>query len=404
MRDPLFVIGGGQAGFAIISKLRKVGDKRAITIISNEQHLPYQRPPLSKKYLLGEKGKSQLFFRPQSWYDKNDIKLKLGVVVEAINKKEKSIHLRSGERYLYKNLALTTGSRARALPEKIGGLLKGVYSISTLNDVDVIKNEFIAGRTVLVIGGGYIGLEAAATASKLGLHVVIIEQEERILKRVAAEATSDYFRSLHTSHGVRVFESTCLKELIEKNGRVVGARMIKGNSIAVDFVICGIGVEPNDDLARGSGLEVSNGIVVDEYCKTSDPNIIAAGDCASFLYKGKWIRLESVQNAMDQGEAAAETIIGNVLSYKPYPWFWSDQFEVKLQIAGLNLGFNQTFLRKSRREGGQSVWYYKNDSLIAVDAMNDGASYLIASRLLKMAQSPRPEQVKDTNFDLKSLL
>jgi 3-phenylpropionate/trans-cinnamate dioxygenase ferredoxin reductase subunit len=404
MSDPLFVIGGGQAGFAIASKLRKLGDKRAITIISNERYLPYQRPPLSKKYLLGGKEESQLFFRPQSWYDKNDIKLKLGVAVEAINKKEKSIRLRSGESYLYKNLALTTGSRARALPEKIGGLLKGIYPIRTLNDVDVIRYEFIADRTVLVIGGGYIGLEAAATASKLGLHVVIIEQEERILKRVAAKVTADYFRNLHTSHGVRILESTCLKELIEKNGRVVGARMIKGDDIAADFVICGIGVQPNDDLARDSGLEVSNGIVVDKYCKTSDPNIIAAGDCASFLYKGKLIRLESVQNAMDQGEAAAETILGNVLSYEPYPWFWSDQFDVKLQIAGLNVGFNQTVLRKGRRDGGQSVWYYKDDSLIAVDAMNDGASYLIASRLLKMGQSPRPEQVKDTNFDLKSLL
>ena len=404
MSDPLFVIGGGQAGFSIASKLRKLGDKRAITIISNERYLPYQRPPLSKKYLLGGKEKSQLFFRPQSWYEENDIKLKLGTAVEAINKKEKSIRLRSGESYVYKNLALTTGSRARALPEKIGGLLKGVYAIRTLSDVDVIKHEFVADRKVLVIGGGYIGLEVAATASKLGLHVVIIEQEERILKRVAAKATSDYFRSLHTSHGVRILESTCLKELIEKNGRVVGARMIKGNHIEADFVICGIGVQPNDDLARDTGLDVSNGIVVDEYCKTSDPNIIAAGDCASILYKGNLIRLESVQNAMDQGEAAAETILGNVLSYEPYPWFWSDQFDVKLQIAGLNNGFNQTVLRKGRREGGQSVWYYKDDNLIAVDAMNDGASYLIASRLLKMKQSPRPEQVNDTNFDLKALL
>jgi 3-phenylpropionate/trans-cinnamate dioxygenase ferredoxin reductase subunit len=404
MSDPLFVIGGGQAGFAIASKLRKLDDKRAITIISNEGYPPYQRPPLSKKYLLGEKEKSQLFFRPQSWYDENDIKLKLGVAVEAINKKEKSIRLQSGENYLYKNLALTTGSRPRVLPERVGGMLKGVYAISTLNDVDVIKHEFIADRTVLVIGGGYVGLETAATASKLGLHVVIIEQEERILKRVAAKETSDYFRRLHTSHGVRILESTCLKELIEKDGRVVGARMINGNNIVADFVICGIGVQPNDDLARDTGLEVSNGIVVDKHCKTSDPNIIAAGDCASFLYKGKLIRLESVQNAMDQGEAAAETILGNKLSYEPYPWFWSDQFEVKLQIAGLNVGFNQIVSRKGRRDGGQSVWYYKDESLIAVDAMNDGASYLIASKLLKMKKSPRPKQVTDTNFDLKSLL
>jgi 3-phenylpropionate/trans-cinnamate dioxygenase ferredoxin reductase subunit len=404
MSDPLIIIGGGQAGFAIASKLRKLGDKRPITLISNELHPPYQRPPLSKKYLLGDKEKNQLFFRQQSWYDENDIKLKLSVAVESINKKEKSICLWSGEKYLYKNLALTTGSRARVLPEKIGGLLKGVYSIRTLNDADVIKHEFIAGRTVLVIGGGYVGLEAAATASKLGLHVVIIEQEERILKRVAAKATSDYFRRLHTSHGVRILESTCLKELIEEDGRVVGARMTKGNNIAVDFVICGIGVLPNDDLARNTGLEVTNGIVVDKHCKTSDPNIIAAGDCASFLYNGNLIRLESVQNAMDQGEAAAETILGNILSYKPYPWFWSDQFEVKLQIAGLNVGFNQIVSRKGRRDGGQSVWYYKDESLIAVDAMNDGASYLIASKLLKMKKSPRPKQVTDTNFDLKSLL
>lgn len=404
MNDAICIVGGGQAGLSIASKLRKLGDQRPITIISSEFYPPYQRPPLSKKYLLGDTKKERLFFRPLDWYQGNNVSLKLGATVKSINRENKTVQLETGEIFAYQKLALTTGSNALKLPKKLGGLLPGVYSIKTLNDVDNIKHEFMAGKTMLVIGGGYIGLEAAATANKLGLNVVLVEKEKRILNRVAAAATADYFRNLHLSKGVQILESTSLVNLIEKGGRLAGARLSSGETISVDFVVCGIGIRPNDDLAEKAELKVSNGINVNEYCQTSDKDIVAAGDCASFLYKDKLIRLESVQNAIDQGEIAAETIFGNKVSYQPYPWFWSDQFETKLQIAGLNIGFNHTIVRKGRRPGGQSVWYYRDQNLIAVDAMNDGSTYLIVSRLLKMQTNVTPEQADNINFDLKSLL
>jgi len=404
MNDTLLIAGGGQAGFSVASKLRKLGDDRPITIICDEIFPPYQRPPLSKKYLLGETKKERLFFRSSNWYQENNVDLRLGATLGAISAKSKNVCLKTGEKLEYQKLVLSMGARALTLPEAFGGHHRGVYSIRTLSDVDTIKHEFQPGRTLLVVGGGYVGLEAASTANKLGLKVILIEREDRILKRVAAVATSNYFRELHVSKGVQIHESTSLINLTEKEGRVSGAVLSSGENIGVDFVICGIGIKPNDELAKEAGLDVSDGIIVNNRCQTSDPDILAAGDCASFLYQNNLIRLESVQNAIDQGEAVAETLFGIQSSYKPYPWFWSDQFDVKLQIAGLNSGYDQTLVRKGAREGGQSVWYFKKGTLIAVDAMNDATSYLIASRLIRNNVSPSAEIVVDSNYNLKSLL
>ena len=404
MNDPLLIVGGGQAGFSVASKLRKLGDDRPITIICDEIFPPYQRPPLSKKYLLGETKKERLFFRHSNWYQENNVDLRLEATLGAISAKSKNVCLKTGEKLEYQKLVLSMGARALTLPEALGGHHRGVYSIRTLSDVDTIKHEFQPGRTLLVVGGGYVGLEAASTANKLGLKVILIEREDRILKRVAAVATSNYFRDLHVSKGVQIHESTSLINLTEKEGRVSGAVLSSGENIGVDFVICGIGIKPNDELAKEAGLDVSDGIIVNNRCQTSDPDILAAGDCASFLYQNNLIRLESVQNAIDQGEAVAETLFGIQSSYKPYPWFWSDQFDVKLQIAGLNSGYDQTLVRKGSRDGGQSVWYYKKGTLIAVDAMNDATSYLIASRLIRHKVSPSAEMVVDSNYNLKSLL
>ena len=404
MNDPLLIVGGGQAGFSVASKLRTMGDERPITIISDEMFPPYQRPPLSKKYLLGETQKERLFFRSSNWYQENNVGLRLEAPLGAILPKEKTVQLKTGENLKYQKLVLTMGARALTLPETLGGHHRGIYSIRTLSDVDMIKHEFQPRRTLLVVGGGYVGLESASIANKLGLRVIVIEREDRILKRVAAVATSNYFRELHVSRGVQIHESTSLVKLIGKGGRVTNAVLSSGENVEVDFVICGIGIKPNDELAKEAGLEVSDGIIVNNQCQTSDPDILAAGDCASFLYQNNLIRLESVQNAIDQGEAVAETLLGAHSSYKPHPWFWSDQFDVKLQIAGLNNGYDQTLVRKGSRAGGQSVWYYKKGTLIAVDAMNDATSYLIASRLIRNKVSPSAELVVDCNYDLKALL
>jgi len=301
-------------------------------------------------------------------------------------------------------LALTTGSTPRRLPTAIGGDLAGVFTVRSLEDVDAMVRDFAPGRSVLVVGGGYIGLEAAAVAAKLGLRVTVLEMADRILQRVAAPATSDFFRALHQDNGVEIRESTALETLIGEQGRVTGARLAAGEVIEVDFVVVGIGILPNDGFAEASGLAVDDGILVDAACRTSDPAIVAAGDCARFPLNGGLGRLESVQNAVDQGEAAAESLTGAAIDYRPAPWFWSDQFDVKLQIAGLNTGFETTVTRPGKREGALSVWYYRGTELLAVDAMNDGATYMIASRLLKAGASPTPEQVADPSLDLKTLL
>jgi 3-phenylpropionate/trans-cinnamate dioxygenase ferredoxin reductase subunit len=400
----LIVVGGGQAAVSLIGKLRALGDTRPIALISEEAQVPYQRPPLSKKYMLGEMDLARLLLRPARWYAENDIALRLGVRVEDIDRPNRLVRLSNGEVLGYDQLALTTGSTPRSLPTVIGGDLAGVYSVRSVRDVDAMAKEFVDGRSVLVIGGGYIGLEAAAVAAKLGLQVTVLEMADRILQRVAAPETSDYFRALHEAHGVKIRETTGLKRLVGEAGRVTVAELDTGETLAVDFVIVGIGIRPNDELAAAAGLEVDDGIIVDTACRTSDPDIVAAGDCARFPVASRIARLESVQNAVDQGEVAAQTLAGREVAYAPHPWFWSDQFDVKLQIAGLNTGYDSTVVRPGKRERGQSVWYYRGDTLLAVDAMNDAATYMIASRLMKACQSPAPAVVGDPDLDLKTLL
>ncbi len=404
MTGTLIVVGGGQAAISLIARLRDLGDGRPVVLISEEPVPPYQRPPLSKKYLLGEMDLARLLLRPERWYDEHDVTLRLGCRVEAIDRSAKTVVLADGERISYDRLALTTGSVPRRLPAAIGGDLGGVFTVRSLGDVDAMARDFAPGRSLLVVGGGYIGLEAAAVAAKLGLKVTVLEMAERILQRVAAPATSDYFRALHEAHGVRIRESTALGELIGEAGRVTGARLASGEVIEADFVVVGIGIRPNDDLAKRAGLAVDDGILVDAACRTSDPEIVAAGDCTRFPLGDGLGRLESVQNAADQGEAAAESLAGRDVAYRPAPWFWSDQFDVKLQIAGLNSGYETTVVRPGKREHALSVWYFKGGRLLAVDAMNDGAAYMIATRLLAAGRSPAPERIADPALDLKTLL
>jgi len=395
------VIGGGQAGASVVIKLRKLGFDEKITLIGNEKILPYQRPPLSKGYLLGEISLERLFFRPLSYYEENNINLMLGRQVNEINRENQTIGIGNNE-IEYDNLVLATGSKPILLPSAVGGNLEGVYSIRNLNDVDLMKPEFLSGKTVLVVGGGYIGLEAAAVAAKMGLKVILVEMADRILKRVAASETSNYFRDLHKVRKVDLREGVGLESLIG-NKQVSGAVLTDGTEVNVDFVICGIGINPNTDLAEKSGLKVDNGIETNIFGETSESNIWAAGDCANLLFKGKRIRLESVQNAIDQAECVAENIMGGSKEYKPNPWFWSDQYSTKLQIAGLNIGYDNIITRTENAET-VSFWYFKNEELLAVDAMNDPRSYMVGKRLIEMGISPDAQAVGDKNFNLKLLL
>ncbi|KQV11179.1 pyridine nucleotide-disulfide oxidoreductase [Rhizobium sp. Root1203] len=404
MTDRVVIIGAGQAGFALAAKLRALKDTRPITIIGAEDVLPYQRPPLTKKYLLGEMSFDRLLFRPEHWYTDNDVEIRLSTWVEQIKRDSKQVMLQDGSVLDYGTLALTTGSTPRGLPAAIGGDLAGVYVARDKRDADLLAGEMRPGRRVLIIGGGYIGLEAAAVARHLGLEVTVIEMADRILQRVAAKETADIMRVIHEAHDVVIREKTGLKQLVGRDGRVVGAQLSDGTTIDIDFAVVGIGVVPNDQLAKEAGLEVTNGIVVDEFARTSDPSIFAAGDCAVLPWQGGRIRLESVQNAVDQADAAAAVIAGGNAPYEPNPWFWSDQYDVKLQIAGFNLGYDETLLRPGAREGAHSVWYFKNGTFIAVDAINDAKAYVSGKKMLESGINPDKAILADASADLKQLL
>jgi 3-phenylpropionate/trans-cinnamate dioxygenase ferredoxin reductase subunit len=394
------IVGAGQAGAALAAKLRVLGHDGEIVMLGDEPAPPYQRPPLSKAYLLDEMEEDRLWLRAPEFWAENRVELRLGQWVSAIDPAAKTVTV-GGDVLSYDQLALTTGSTPRRLPPDLGGSLRGVYTVRTLADVDAMRGEFVAGRKVIIIGGGYIGLEAAAVASKLGLDVTVLEMAPRILQRVAAPETSDFVRALHQAHGVKVLESTGFRELTGQ-GRVSGVVIQDGQTLPADFVIVGVGITPNTELAQLAGLAADNGIATDELGRTSDPSIWSAGDCASFPWKGGRIRLESVGNAIDQAEAVAANILGASQPYQAKPWFWSDQYDLKLQIAGLNIGYDHVVTRKGEGEA-VSFWYYRGADLLAVDAMNDSRAYMVGKRLIEMGKSPAPEVIVAAP-DLKALL
>lgn len=399
MKD-VVVIGAGQAGASLVAKLRNSGFTGGLTLIGEEPVPPYQRPPLSKAYLLGEMELERLYLRPESFYSDNDITLMTGAKVTGVDRVLKTVTV--GEQTIsYDELVLTTGSDPRHLPAAIGGALDGVYTVRTLKDVDDMAPEFRKDASVLIIGGGYIGLEAAAVAAKKGLKVTLVEMADRILQRVASPETSGFFRQLHRAHGVDLREGVGLDRLTGE-GRVSGAKLTDGTELEVDFVIVGVGITPATSLAEMAGVELENGIKTNSKGQTSDPNIWAAGDCASFPFKGQRIRLESVGNAIDQAELVAENIMGAEKDYTAKPWFWSDQYDCKLQIAGLNTGYDTVITREG--DGSVSYWYYKENHLIALDAMNDPRAYMVGKRLIEAGKTPDPEAVADPATDLKALL
>lgn len=394
------IVGAGQAGAALAAKLRALGHEDEIVMLGDEPSPPYQRPPLSKAYLLGEMEEDRLWLRGPEFWAEHKVEMRLGQSVSAIDLVAKTVTV-GGEALAYDHLALTTGSTPRRLPAAIGGELEGVYTVRTLADVDAMRGEFQPGRRVIIVGGGYIGLEAAAVASKLGLDVTVLEMAPRILQRVAAPETSDYVRALHQAHGVKVLESTGLDRLVG-GSRVTGALLKDGRTLPADFVIVGVGITPNTHLAENAGLVIDNGIATDALGRTSDHWVWSAGDCASFPWKGGRIRLESVGNAIDQAEAVAANILGAGEAYEAKPWFWSDQYDLKLQIAGLNSGYDRIVTRKGEGDF-VSFWYYRGADLLAVDAMNDSRAYMVGKRLIEMGKNPAPEVI-ETAADLKALL
>ncbi len=402
--ERIVIVGGGQAGASAAARLRGRGFGGTITLVCREPIAPYQRPPLSKKYLIGEMDRDRLLIKPAAFYKDSGVDLRTGVEATAIDRDSREITLSDGSVLAWDRLLLCTGTKPHMLPTAMTSGLENVHTIRTIEDVDQLQAKLATAKHVLVVGGGYIGLEAAAVVRQLGIAASIVEAGQRILQRVAAQATSRRIAQLHRGNGVEIFTQTGLQSLEPLPAGRCRARLDTGTERVVELVIVGIGVAPETALAAACGLTLDNGVAVDTACRTSDPRIFAAGDCASFPWRGERIRLESVQNAIDQAEAAADSMLGHDVCYDPVPWFWSNQFDVKLQIAGLNRGYEQVVERPGRRESTGSVWYFAGDQLLAVDAFNDGAAYMTGKRLLEARRSPPVDQIGDPAKPLKGFL
>jgi 3-phenylpropionate/trans-cinnamate dioxygenase ferredoxin reductase component len=402
--EPVLIVGGGHAAAAFVNSVRRAGYEGRLVLISDEPVHPYHRPPLSKKYLSEGLPVEQILIRAPAWYDEQRVELRLGQRAASIDRAAKCVVLDGGERVGYSQLVLLTGARARRLPADIGGDLPGVLLMRSLSDADQMALHLREGSRLLVVGGGYIGLEAAAVAAAKGVRVTLLEAAPRILSRVAAPATADYFRKLHRSHGVVLREGVSLRRLLGDGVQVRSAELADGSRIECDAVLVGIGVLPNVELAEQCGLVIDNGIAVDSACRTSDPSILAAGDCCSFPYRGQRVRLESVQNANDQAAAAAHAVAGQDKPHAALPWFWSDQFDCKLQIAGLNHGCDDVVVRPGKTERSLSVWYYRGEQLLAVDAINDAAAFVTAKKLLERGASVPKAAVADPAAQFKDWL
>ncbi|NRG17166.1 FAD-dependent oxidoreductase [Rhizobiales bacterium] len=380
MQDRIVVLGAGQAAAQLVQSLRQNGHEGEIALIGDEPHLPYQRPPLSKKYLMGEVGEDTLELRPSSFYEAQSVELHLGVKAEAVDRERKLVKTSAGEKIAYDRLVFATGTRARSLP-LAGADLPGVVSLRTIADVEAIRPSLEGEGRVAIVGGGYIGLEVAAVARSLGREVTVLEGLDRVMKRVVSPAISEFYEKLHCENGVDIRLNVSI-EGFEGTDRVEAVRFTNGSQLDCDLVLVAVGAAPNDELAGACGLDVSDGILVDGAGRTSDEAIHAAGDCTRFYSAryGRSIRLESVQNAIDQAKAVAADICGKDVDYDPVPWFWSDQYHIKLQIAGLSQGYDEAKTVGDPASGSFYVAYLKDGKLIAVDSINHARSHMMARR------------------------
>jgi 3-phenylpropionate/trans-cinnamate dioxygenase ferredoxin reductase subunit len=384
MRDivsgPIVIIGAGQAAAQCAISLRQGGFTEAITMVADEPFPPYQRPPLSKKFLT-ERGKPEsLYLRPEMFWRDQNVALVPDVAARSINVQARTVALADGRTLAYGTLVLATGTCARRLP--VAGIdLAGVFSLRSIGDVQRLRPALDAVSRVVIVGGGYIGLEVAAVMRTEGREAIVLEAEDRVLKRVTAPEVSIFFDQFHRTRGVDIRLGTRLAGIVGEQ-RVCALRLADGTEIATDVVLLATGAQPNVELARDAGLACEDGIAVDELARASAPDIYAIGDCTRFPSRryGRKLRLESVQNAIDQGKTAAAAILGNAQPYDPVPWFWSDQYEVKLQIAGMLDGYDSVEIVGDPAAAKFSAEYRKNGRLIAVDAINDGRAHMMARR------------------------
>ena len=395
------IIGAGQAAAQLIDSLRRRGHAGAITLVGDEG-FPYQRPPLSKKYLAGELGLDRLQLRQPSYFDEQRVELRLGRRATAIDRHAKQVQLVGGATLDYEHLIIATGSHPRRL-KMPGADLAGVHYLRSLSDADHLRTEVHVGQRAVIIGGGYIGLEVAATLRQLGMEVTVLEMADRVMNRVVAEPVSRYYEREHASHGVKIELGVGVLALQgDTNGRVCAVETNRG-AIAANLVVVGIGVLPTDALAQNAGLACDNGIVVDEYCRTSDPAIFAIGDCSNHpsAHYGRRVRLESVDNAFEQANTVATNITGTPTKHDRVPWFWSDQYHHKLLIVGLADGHDQAILRGDPANHSFSVCYLSDGEFIAIDTVNMAKDQMAARKLIASRMRPDPNKLADISIALK---
>ncbi len=397
----MVIVGGGQAAGQNVASLRQAGYEGEIVLIGDESHPPYQRPPLSKQYLSGEHGVERVHLRPPTFYQDKNIDLKLGVTVTDIDTQSHQVKCSSGENIEYEKLLIATGSRPRILNAP-GSELPGIFYLRTIDDVDRIREAMSSARSVCILGGGYIGLEVASVAITSGLNVTVLEMEDRILQRVTTPEMSNFYHELHSAHGVNILTNTAAQGF-SGDGKV--EQVLCGEQrIKADLVIIGIGIIPNVELADAAGIYCENGIVVDDHCQTSEADIFAAGDCSNHPNPilQRRLRLESVPNAMEQARVAAANMLGGNTTYSSIPWFWSDQYDLKLQMVGFSSDGDAQIVRGDKSANQFAVFYLKDGAVVAVDAVNSPREFMVCKQLY--GQTVDQAQLQDSNVDLKTLL
>ncbi|UCF54990.1 MAG: FAD-dependent oxidoreductase [Bradyrhizobium sp.] len=401
---PVIIVGAGHGGYQVAASLRQAGFSAPIRLINDEAHLPYQRPPLSKAYIKGSAGPESLMFRPEKFYQDQAIELTAGRAV-SIDRAGRKVLLASGEALPYGHLVLATGARNRLL-DLPNANLPDVKYLRILDDSEALRQIMPSKTRVVVIGAGFIGLEFAATAHIKGLEVDVLELAPRVMARAVTAEVSDYFQQRHREAGIRIHLGVQATSIEAEGGKVTGVSLSDGRHLPADLVVVGVGVLPNIELAAEAGLPVAAGIIVDEYLSTSDPDISAIGDCALFASPrfGGSLRMESVQNATDQARCLAARLTGDRKPYDGHPWFWSDQGEDKLQMAGLTTGYDRVVLRGNPANKAFSAFCYKGEKLLGIESVNRAGDHMFGRRLQAMNRSITPEQAADESFDLKSAL
>ena len=404
MSAPFVVVGAGQAGMQVCDTLRKSGYEGDLILFGDESGLPYQRPPLSKAYLGGELDASRLLFRPADYFAKHNIDIRTAQAVVAIDRSTSTITLDNGDSLAYDKLALTTGTRVRQL-NCPGSDLDDIYYVRSLDDSNQLAARLESAASVTIIGGGFIGLEVASQARKLGKQVTVIEAQSRLMERAVSETVSAFYLQLHQRNEVDVRLGTGVKAIERDDGGSLCIRLSDGGEVISDLVVAGIGVVTNSEIAEAAGLECDNGIVVDEFACTSDPAIVSAGDCTMHFngFLQQRIRLESVQNAVDQAKTAAQSMLGQRTPYVQVPWFWSDQYDVKLQMAGITSDHDEHVVRGDTAAGTFSIFYFRDGKLLGADSVNSPADHMACRRLLSGGKELDPRSAADTTINLMQL-